>query len=258
MRWIFVAGCGHTGTTITAKVVGLNDAVYGHEEESSFLSPANSCSIGKAMKSIRRKARTSQSQVICEKTPKHIHYIDYARDLLPGSRFVLCTRSPCDTIASLAARERQDIDRSAIKKGFKRYMLDNIDLIRQMHHPDVILHRYEDFVQDPDKSVRQLCSHLELDYDTGMLQTNASTTRWFNKDGDSNAQRVHGGVSNGQKGHTSRRSWQVNQAIFDNRGKWRTLLEENQVTYLNRLLDRPLSRWVMNKLGYSREAFRLE
>ena len=238
IRWIIVAGCGHTGTTITAKVIGLNEAVFGLEYESSFLSPLNSRRVNKTIHSIGSKAQRKQRSVVCEKTPKHIHCIDFARQCLPEARFVLCTRNPYDTIASLAARQASPIDRSAIKKGFNRYLFDNIALIRQLCHSDVILHRYEDFVQDSVASVGRLCSHLKLDYQEQMLRTDVSKTRWFNSDGEADASRVR----DGKTGHSTRRSWQVNQTIFDNRGQWRTLLDAEQVTVLNRLLDRPISR----------------
>ena len=252
MRWILVAGCGHTGTTITAKIIGLNSHVFGVDVETHMFDPFKIEQLPKLLKSFKKQARAEGKQVICEKTPKHILHIDYARRTLKNPSFVLCTRSPYDVIASLAARERDPIDKKAINTGYRRYMADNIALLKQQSFEDSIVHKYEDFVQDPEASMRRICDHARLDFDASMLDTEANETRWFNVEGDGEAGRLKSGKTG--KDHAKRRSWQVNQKIFDNRGKWKSILNDESKQHLDGLLKRPLSRWVMKRLDYAMES----
>lgn len=249
MRWVLVAGCGHTGTTITAKIIGLNSDVFWVETETGMFSSSRSHKLQGAIRSLKKKARNAGKPVICEKTPKHIYDIDFVRKTLRKPVFVLCARNPYDVIASLAARESDPIDKAGIKKGFKKYLSTNLALIRQMSHQDCILHRYEDFVEDPESSIRRICDLASLSFSQAMLDTEANVSRWRNVEGDASAGRLFG-VG---RAHTRRRSWQVNQKIFDNRGKWKTILDDRSKRQLSRLLDDPLSQWVMKKLGYGTE-----
>ena len=195
-------------------------------------------------------ARRAGKSIICEKTPRHVHSIDHARRIFANSFFVLCVRNPYDTIASLAARERNPINKEAIKIGYKRYLSDNLAVVEQMNVQDVLIHRYENFVQNPESSIRSICNHVKIDFEQQMLEPDAVSTRWFQQTGQRNATRLRGR----RNGHASRRSWQVNQKIFDNRGKWRSMLNSDQLDYLNCLLSRPISLWMLEKLDYSLES----
>ena len=250
MKWILVAGCGHTGTTITAKIIGLNSCVYGFEKETNFLRLRRLHRVKQIKKAFSVKARARGKEFICEKTPKHIERIDFARRILPDPFFVLCTRNPYDAIASLAARESPRINNEVIKIGFKRYLDDNLALVEQIQQPDVLVHRYENFVQDPQASIRSIRAHVKMDFEERMLKPDEVSTRWFQQTGKKNATRLRGR----RNGHASRRSWQVNQKIFDNRGKWREMLNADQLEYLNGLLSSPISLWMLKKLDYNLES----
>lgn len=250
MKWILVAGCGHTGTTISAKIISLHRQVFGFEEETGFLKKNASHCVRRRKKLFSKMARKVGKHIICEKTPKHVHSIDNARRILSDPFFVLCTRNPYDTIASLAARERNPINNEAIRMGYRRYLSDNLAVVEQMHLQDVLIHRYENFVQNPESSIRSICTHVRIDFEEQMLQPDAVSTRWFQQTGQRNATRLRGR----RNGHASRRSWQVNQKIFDNRGKWRSMLNPDQLEYLNGLLSSPISLWMLKKLDYSLES----
>ena len=250
MKWILVAGCGHTGTTITAKMIGLHHQVFGFEEETGFLRVGASHRVKRIKKIFSQRVRGAGKNIICEKTPKHIHSVDRARRILADPFFVLCIRNPYDTIASLAARERDPINSEAIKIGYKRYLRDNLAVVEQMNMQDVLVHRYENFVQNPESSIRSICNHVKIDFEQQMLEPDAVSTRWFQQKGEQNATRLRGR----RNGHSSRRSWQVNQKIFDNRGKWRSMLKADQLEYLNGLLSSSISLWMLKKLDYSLES----
>ena len=104
-------------------------------------------------------------------------------------------------------------------------------------------------MQDPESSVRSICTHVKMDFEERMLKPDAVSTRWFEQTGQENASRLR----RRRNGHASRRSWQVNQRIFDNRGKWRSMLNSDQLEYLNELLSSSISRWMLKELDYSLE-----
>ena len=247
VRWIIVAGCGHTGTTITAKIIGLHQDVHGLESEKRFLSKDKMYKAPKQIKAFEKQALKQNKRVVCEKTPKHIGNISFARSVLSDVRFVLCTRHPFDTIASYAARLSEVIDKSALKKAFERYERANLSLLAEANYPDVLIHRYEDLVAKPESSVRRICDHAGLDYQEQMLCTDAVKTQWFGVAGDQHASRFN--LS--ERDHESRRSWQVNQKIFDHRGKWKTLLQPDQVNYLCDLFQSPNHAWMLKQLNYN-------
>ena len=137
MRWIIVAGCGHTGTTLTAKIIGMNNSVHLLDQETSMFTPLAAARLKKTIKGNENNARASGQKFVCEKTPKHILYIDNIRRKLSQPRFVLCTRNPYDVIASIAARyDGEIISKRSLKKAHKRYILDHLALIQQINKRD--------------------------------------------------------------------------------------------------------------------------
>ena len=76
----------------------------------------------------------------------------------------------------------------------------------------------------------------------------ANKTSFMGSYGDANASRQHG------KGHRDRRAWQVNQKIFDGRGRWKSLLTDENKAYVDRLLSSNVSRWVLERINYGSES----
>ena len=251
MRWIIIAGCGHTGTTLTAKIIGMNSSVHLLDRETSMFVPLASAILRKKIKKIESNALAAGQEFICEKTPKHIHYIDNIRRKLRRPSFVLCTRNPYDVIASIAARyDGESIGKKSLKKAHSRYILDHLALIQQIKERDSHVHRYEDFVADPEGSTRLLCKHLGLNFKHTMLNPESSQTPWMGTHGDANATRQ----DSDDKNHNRRRAWQVNQKIFDGRGRWKTLLTEENKACVDLLLSSDISSWVLKRIGYKSEA----
>ena len=60
--------------------------------------------------------------------------------------------------------------------------------------------------------------------------------------------------SSDDKNHNRRRAWQVNQKIFDGRGRWKTLLTEENKACVDLLLSSDISSWVLKRIGYKSEA----
>jgi hypothetical protein len=109
-----------------------------------------------------------------EKTPKHLHYIDWIEQLVPEAQFIHLVRSGPDAIASLydvtqrypelwgGARNAQQCTQRWLE-----------DLRMSQHHlakPNHTLVRYEHLVQDTRLTLAQLCQFLGLDFQTSMLQ----------------------------------------------------------------------------------------
>ena len=249
MRWIIVSGCGHTGTTLTAKIIGMNNSVHLVDQETAMFKPLAAPTLRTNIERIENMARASGQKIICEKTPTHVFWIDNIRRELIKPRFVLCTRNPYDVIASIAARLNVDsITKKNLEIAYKRYIFDNLALINQIKESDSHVHRYEDFIADPEGSTHQLCSHLGLSFEPSMLKPESSQNAFGGTHPDANNSRQDG------KGHNQRRAWQVNQKIFDGRGRWKTLLTDENKAYVDLLLSSNISNWVLERIGYACKA----
>ncbi len=159
-----------------------------------------------------------------------VHYVDRALSRDPAARFVLLVRDPRDVAASsrrsvfspfhpwLTARlwaEQQDIGLALVDE----------------HGPDVVhLLRYEDLLDRPESSVRQLCDFLDEDFEPGML-------------------RFHEGRE-AKTSATLSESWQntAKPVLSNNAGKYRRHLSEDEVGMVEAACG-PL----MARLGYPRD-----
>ena len=79
MHWLIVAGCGHTGTTVTSKIIGINKSVHLIESETRMFMPLGAAKLRSNIEKKEDEARAAGHEFVCEKTPQHIHHIDNIR-----------------------------------------------------------------------------------------------------------------------------------------------------------------------------------
>lgn len=123
-----------------------------------------------------------------EKTPNHVFYVDAIAAAAPDARFVHIIRDPRDVLASKKHRRRQADEgvHSEAKRAFKKLekaydpLWDSLswksavlagNAAQRRYTPNVMQIRYEDLVQLPEASVRDLCAFAGLTYDPSMLET---------------------------------------------------------------------------------------
>jgi hypothetical protein len=200
----FVAGCGHSGTTLLASKLGLHPDVLLISRETHAFLPHNSLQLASViLEEWLTFARQEHRAVIVEKSPKHIHVLGRIRRLLPGSRCIVMVRNPLDTCASLYERVG-DLD-----LAIERWLMDNEAAIVALQLPSTLLVRYETLTREPEATLSGACSFLGIPWDPGLLTRTGS------------AYSTHHGL-----GRTmTLRQEQVSQPIRDNNGRWVEVLD---------------------------------
>lgn len=123
-----------------------------------------------------------------------------------------------DVTASVGRRHRGDFE-----AGVSRWVNDTGICLAQRGRPDSHIQRYEDLVADPARAIRGICEFLGVPYADQMLDYHREQHLWFGRKSV-----VHGtGIGSGE--HEDLRNWQVNQPIFDGRGRWKTELPDEYV-----------------------------
>jgi len=131
-------------------------------------------------------AQAAGKSIPCEQTPRYIYYARTLLDIYPSAHVVHIVRDPRAVMASQKKRwQRRQLaaDGAAISRyqslrvwiNYHPYTVARLwsratsEALALAEHPRVTLIRFEDLVQNPEETVRLLCSRLELDYDARML-----------------------------------------------------------------------------------------
>lgn len=208
----FVCGCGHSGTTLLARILGAHPEVFvPSNETNAFLTESK---MEERLARIERNTLASARPYLVEKTPRHLRKIDLIRALVPGAKFVIIVRDGRDVTASIGKRENGDF-----AGAISRWVDDNRRVLRERGKADVHIVRYEDIVTRPEATIRKVTAFLGLTFDSKMLRYYEQPTNWFGR------AMVRETFRPGRE-HGDRRNWQVNQPIFDGRGKWKKDLPE--------------------------------
>jgi exopolysaccharide biosynthesis WecB/TagA/CpsF family protein len=143
---------------------------------------------------VHSMARAEGKSIPCEQTPRYIFYARPLLDRYPGAHIVHLVRDPRAVMASQKNRWRR---RRLAAAGMSVPRYESVRVWVNYHpytvarlwgqatraalelaqHPRVTILRYEDLVLEPERTVRQLCSRLGLEFDPGMLdveQVNSS------------------------------------------------------------------------------------
>ncbi|RWL22566.1 MAG: sulfotransferase [Mesorhizobium sp.] len=221
----FVCGCGHSGTTLIATILASHADVFLPFEETNVFFKWAPLALYRYSK-LKRAAIGAGKSVLLEKTPRHIRRVDRIRRLVPGAKFVMPVRDGRDTVASLTRRLG---DATA---SLDRWISDNTMVHAERGSTDVLIYRYEDLVDDPEATVEKICTFLGLSFDQSLLDYHRNPQRWF--------------TLNAQPQHAALRNQQVNQPIYDGRGRWKTELGQQELMELTEGRGKPL----MQAFGY--------
>jgi hypothetical protein len=203
----FICGCGHSGTTLVATILSQHPRLYVplYESEAFLDERLAPQRLGKLV----AEAEAAGKTMIVEKTPRHIRKIDVIRRAIPGARFIVLVRDGRDVTASIAQRYPGNFTH-----GIARWVFDNNIALSLRGSPDALIVRYEDLVVDPARAVAGICAFLEIEYHESMLSYHEQPHLWY---GEKEVRRTSGV----EREHESYRNWQVNQPIFDGRGRWK-------------------------------------
>ena len=214
---ISISGCGHSGTTLTATVLGAHkNLLLIPIETKMFLDESYD------INNFIFNNYSDKKTMIIEKTPNHIYVLDKIKKEYPSAKFILNIRDPRDIASSLYNRFKdwnKSIDR--LKKDF-----DYMKKFYLFGH----LVKYEDIVNNFEDTFIDICKYIDIDFDKNMLEYHRYAPNWYGVSepkniNDSDEAYVTGKPSNNE----IRRSWQVKQPLFDGTGRWKKELSSNQI-----------------------------
>ena len=175
MRWVkpldcgvqslFVVGCGHSGTTLVTSRLARAPSVYSPSWETGLFLPIHGLyAASTSYKVLANTALSNGKSILVEKTPKHVHCARRILAVLPTARFIVVTRNPLDTCASLYRRFPD------LPYCIERWQIDNSAALSLFKHDNQCFHlRYEDITHDPERSFGDLFRFAGVEWSTDFL-----------------------------------------------------------------------------------------
>jgi hypothetical protein len=160
----------------------------------------------------RKTVRAKKKRWI-EKTPNHVHQIGKIFELWPKAKVLLIVRDGRDVACS-----HQDRGFS-IEDGIERWVGDNLASREFWDHPQVYMFKYEDLIRDFRSTIEGILIFLGEEYEVDVERYHENEIRYYSEE-------IEKPPSAHEKYHRQYRNWQINQPLFDGRGKWERLSDE--------------------------------
>jgi len=176
ISWVFISGCGHTGTTLLAKILSQAENIYCNNVENGQFLLYNFFETDRLIKKFEDKAKKSNKLYILEKTPRHVWHADFILSKLPKSKHIFTVREPIATINSIYKRTGN------LESSIRRYQDDCIQILRNLNDPNTFLVKYEELTSNPEVELKKICDWLDLQYSPNFLEFYKSDKLWFQND----------------------------------------------------------------------------
>lgn len=208
---IFIVGCGHSGTTLLRQVLGAHSKIYDIPYESRFCfdeKPERQIACFNRLTVCEGKTRW------VEKTPRHIHCIPQLLERFPDGRILIILRDGRDVACSIRDRK------GSIQQGILRWIEDNLAGEKYWNHPNVHVLKYEDLIDDFETTMRAVTDFIGEEYEPAM--------RDYHTRADNEGSSIGKPESVSGRDHDLLRRWQMSQPLFDGRGKWKRMTDEEK------------------------------
>jgi len=214
---ISISGCGHSGTTLTATILGVHKNLLLIPTETKMFIDKNY-----DINNFILNNYSGNEIAVIEKTPNHIYVLDQIKEEYPNAKFIFNIRDPRDIAASLYVRfNNWDKSVNRVKKDF-----EYLKIFKDFGH----LIKYEDIVDNFENTFINVCNYLNLEFDSNMLEYYKFAPNWYNVKEPKEINVTDGPyVINEPTNNQIRRSWQVKQPIFDGTGRWKKDLNNKQI-----------------------------
>ena len=166
-----------------------------------------------------------------EKTPKHILRIDYILKHRPDARILLIIRDGRDVACSLKRRHGD------LELGIRRWVDENVVGKRYWNHPMVHMLKYESLITDFEPTMKKTLAFVGEEYELGIRDYHKAPKLFY-------SDKIENPCSEAGCDHDQFRNWQINQPIFDSRGKWK------QLTDSERARIEEIGADLLSELGY--------
>jgi hypothetical protein len=231
-NFIFIMGCGHSGTTILNKIIGNHKNIYGMNYETGLFNKYSSEIIIEKLKEMDINRKKLNKKWICEKTPTHIYYIDTIYSMFINPKIIIMIRDGRDVVASLNKRYG-DFDKSV-----ERWINDNMEWLKNKNNHMFHIIKYEDMIANPQSEIKKICDFLGEEYYPEIIDYNINPISLPNN--------FFNGLIENSK-HNMLRKWQINQPLYDGTKRWIHDLTTEQKSIL---LNHPQFIELMTQFNY--------
>ncbi|HEV3270781.1 MAG TPA: sulfotransferase [Candidatus Methylacidiphilales bacterium] len=218
---VFIVGCGHSGTSLLLAVLGSHSRICAIPEETRIAydyianAPVVSAKAARLIRYFDLLAISENKSRWIEKTPKHIYSIPLLRKLFPGCKFMIILRDGRDVACSIEARY------GSIEEGINRWIEDNRAGEPFWKDADVHVLKYEEIIGDFGETITKALHFMGEDFEEQLLRSHEKPKYYYSK-------KIEKPPDASQAHHDQYRNWQINQKLFDGRGKWRRLSDEKK------------------------------
>lgn len=226
---IFIVGCGHSGTSLLLAVLSAHSRIYAIPYESGVFNKSSIKERKHALKHFDVATIAAGKHRWVEKTPTHIRAIDKMLECIPHAKVLVMMRDGRDVSASIKARVGD------AEVGIRRWIKDNKMASKYFHNSNVKLVKYEDLIVSFDATARSILSFVGEDYEESIKNYHMAPRRWYSK-------KITKPESEASKDHNRLRNWQINQPIFDGRGR-RKELSEAEMKMIMDIADEELAKY---------------
>ena len=245
MAPIFVVGCGHSGTTLMLRLLGMHKNLFAipletfmflDNENLTFRKPTINDIAQVAARVVHKSVEYEhvegeRDRVIhlanlmttasaknrwIEKTPRHIHRIDLICDRFSDATILLMIRDGRDVAVSL--RDRYDTPDGFVR-GVYRWTYDNEAGEKHWQRYNVKCVRLEDLIVNFEETMRSVFTFIGEEFDPNV------TT--YNKHRPIEAVE-HRSSGVGLTSWVNYRKWLNHQPVFDTRRKWISLMNQDE------------------------------
>ena len=216
---VFICGCGHSGTSLVLRILGEHSALYGVPYESR-------CGESRAPATVFRKFDTlawaARRRRWVEKTPGNVWHLEKLTAWFPRGKFLVIIRDGRDVANSLKKRGY------TLDAAIGRWVNDNREAEKFWNHPRVLKFTYEEFVTQTDATLGKILNFIGEPMEDGLKNYHERPRAYCATDN------TKSGVLDPGAEHRGRRNRQINQPIFDGRGKWRGELSAEEEALIAR------------------------
>jgi hypothetical protein len=231
-NFIFIVGCGHSGTTLLNKIIGNHKDVYGIPNE-TYLFRKSPDEIKKTLNIHDNNRKSLNKKFVCEKTPVHVYHIDDIYTYTIDPKIIIITRDGRDVFSSLKERF------GPTDYSFSRWVNDNNEWLKHSRKDEFHILKYEDLVNNKEKTIKKICKFLKIEYYHEIFDYKTEKIDLPNN--------FYDGLINSDK-HRKLRDYQINMPIYDGSNRWVKDITKKE---LERLYSDENFMKTMKVLGYN-------